>query len=87
MSRRGSRRDGEASRERILHAAIRLFALQGFKNTSTRDIAKAAKVNVAALNYYFGDKAGLYRATFSSFSPQLNPTPGQASHDIQGFSR
>lgn len=87
MSRRGSRRDGEASRERILHAAIRLFALQGFKNTSTRDIAKAAKVNVAALNYYFGDKAGLYRATFSSFSPQLNPTPGQSSHDIQGFSR
>lgn len=87
MSRRGSRRDGEASRERILHAAIRLFAQQGFKNTSTRDIAKAAKVNVAALNYYFGDKAGLYRATFPSCSPQLNPAPGHPQHDIQGFSR
>lgn len=87
MSRRGSRRDGEASRERILHAATRLFALHGFKNTSTRDIAKAAQVNVAALSYYFGDKAGLYRATYPSSSKQLNPEPGHAQHDINGFSR
>lgn len=87
ISRRGSRRDGEASRERILHAATRLFAQQGFKNTSTREIAKAAKVNVAALNYYFGDKAGLYRATYPSSSKQLNPEPGHAQHDINGFSR
>lgn len=87
MSRRGSRRDGEASRERILHAAIRLFALQGFKNTSTRDIAKAAKVNIAALHYYFGDKAGLYRATYPSRNQQLNPDQGHPQHDINGFSR
>jgi len=84
LSRRGSRRDGEASRERILHAALRLFALQGFKNTSTRDIAKAAQVNIASLNYYFGDKAGLYRAAFIWLNPAEN---SRLQHDATGFSR
>jgi AcrR family transcriptional regulator len=86
MSRRGSRRDGEASRERILHAAIRLFALQGFKNTSTRDIAKAAQVNIASLNYYFGDKAGLYRATFARLGGPSHEQ-NRVQHDTKGFSR
>jgi TetR/AcrR family transcriptional regulator, regulator of cefoperazone and chloramphenicol sensitivity len=86
MSRRGSRRDGEASRERILHAALRLFAQHGFKNTSTRDIAKAAQVNIASLNYYFGDKAGLYRATFSCLGGPGHQRSG-AQHDARGFSR
>ena len=87
MSRRGSRRDGEASRERILLAALRLFALQGFKNTSTRDIAKAAQVNIASLNYYFGDKAGLYRATFTDSSVGVCSEQAGTQHDTKGFSR
>lgn len=86
MSRRGSRRDGEASRERILQAAIRLFASQGFKNTSTRDIAKAAKVNIASLNYYFGDKAGLYRATFARLGGPSHEQ-NRVQYDTKGFSR
>ena len=61
---RAARSDGEQSRVRLLHAGLRLFAQQGFANTSTREIAEAAGVNVAAISYYFGDKAGLYRAVF-----------------------
>lgn len=45
-------------------AGLRLFAQQGFAPTSTRELAEAAQVNVAAIRYYFGDKAGLYRAVF-----------------------
>ncbi len=56
--------DAGDARARLLHAAIRLFALQGFAKTSTRELAEAAQVNVAAISYYFGDKAGLYRAAF-----------------------
>jgi len=43
---------------------LRLFAAQGYSKTSTREVAEAAGVNVAAISYYFGDKAGLYRAAF-----------------------
>lgn len=54
----------EDARKRLLAAGLRLFADQGFARTSTREIAEAASVNVAAISYYFGDKAGLYRAAF-----------------------
>ena len=62
---RKTRSDGAQSRERLLLAAMRLFAEQGFANTSTREIALAAGTNIASISYYFGDKAGLYRAAFS----------------------
>lgn len=61
---RHPRSDGEQSRQRLLLAGLRLFAQQGFAKTSTREIAEAANTNVAAISYYFGDKAGLYRAVF-----------------------
>jgi AcrR family transcriptional regulator len=56
---------GEQSRERLLLAALRLFADRGFAGTSTREIALAAGANVAAIRYYFGDKQGLYRAAYT----------------------
>ena len=68
---RPSRQDGEQSRERLLRAGLALFAQQGFDKTSTREIAESAQTNVAAISYYFGDKAGLYRAVF--FESQGSP--------------
>jgi TetR/AcrR family transcriptional regulator, regulator of cefoperazone and chloramphenicol sensitivity len=62
---RPARSDGEQSRERLLHTALGLFAQHGFAKTSTRQIAEAAGANLAAISYYFGDKAGLYRAAFT----------------------
>src|SRR5215217_7952041 len=67
---RGTRSDGAQSRERLLLAAMRLFAEQGFAKTSTREIALAAGTNIASISYYFGDKAGLYRAAFTEPSPR-----------------
>ena len=61
---RKTRSDGAQSRQRLLLAALRLFAEHGFAKTSTREIALAAGTNIAAISYYFGDKAGLYRAAF-----------------------
>lgn len=62
---RAPRADGVEARARLLHTALRLFAEKGFANTSTRELATAAGVNIAAISYYFGDKAGLYRATYT----------------------
>ncbi|MDC8103095.1 TetR/AcrR family transcriptional regulator [Chryseobacterium sp. PTM-20240506] len=46
--------------ENILFAAEKLFAEKGFDGTSTREISKAANVNISMISYYFGSKEKLY---------------------------
>jgi TetR/AcrR family transcriptional regulator, regulator of cefoperazone and chloramphenicol sensitivity len=53
---------GDETRQRIIDAAIQLFGEHGFDRASTRDIAAAAGVNAPALQYYFENKEGLYKA-------------------------
>jgi AcrR family transcriptional regulator len=50
------------TRHRLVDAAATLFANKGFEHVTVREICKASNANVAAVNYHFGDKAGLYRA-------------------------
>lgn len=73
------RSDGTEARNRLLDAALPLFAERGFAKTSTREIAQAAQVNIASISYYFGDKHGLYRAVF--MDERLNPTIDPRSFD------
>jgi AcrR family transcriptional regulator len=47
-------------RERILEAAGEIFAECGFRASTVRKICERARVNVAAINYYFGGKEKLY---------------------------
>ena len=57
----------QETRQRLLDAAARLFAERGFNDVSIRQIcAQAGGANVAAVNYYFRDKAGLYRELLES---------------------
>ena len=51
------------TRLRLLDAAAREFAENGYQNATVRDICKRAEANVAAVNYHFGDKERLYAAT------------------------
>ena len=57
----GATRTDRETRDRLLHASEQLFAARGFKDVTVRDIARAARANLAAVNYHFGDKLGLYR--------------------------
>lgn len=52
----------EGARERILKIAAGLFADKGLDGVTVRDIAKAAKLNLSLVSYYFGGKEALYRA-------------------------
>jgi AcrR family transcriptional regulator len=50
------------TKKRIIETAGNIFAELGFQNTTVRAICKQAGVNIAAINYHFGDKKGLYLA-------------------------
>ncbi len=47
------------TKEKIMEVARVLFSDHGFEGTSVRDIAKAADVNVASVNYHFSNKENL----------------------------
>ena len=48
------------TRKRLLSTAERLFAERGFSKVTIREICKSARANVAAVNYHFNGKKGLY---------------------------
>ncbi|MBI3563294.1 MAG: CerR family C-terminal domain-containing protein [Gammaproteobacteria bacterium] len=54
------------TRRRLIEAASDIFIEQGYQATKIRDIVKHAKANLAAINYHFGGKEGLYNAVIQS---------------------
>ena len=54
----------EQTQERIVTAALALFATRGYEGTSISAIAAHARVSRAAVFWHFGDKEGLFRETF-----------------------
>ena len=56
--------DHTDAQQRLIQAALKVFASKGYEGASTREICRLAGANVAAIHYYFGDKASLYREVF-----------------------
>ena len=54
----------EQTQERIVNAALALFATRGYEGTSISAVAAHARVSRAAVFWHFGDKEGLFRETF-----------------------
>ena len=69
------------TREKLLDAAGEVFAEKGFRGATIEAISRRAKTNIAAVNYHFGDKEGLYRAVIdyahglaiAVFAPEPGP--------------
>ena len=55
---------------RIVEAAVQLFSRQGYKGTSTREIASLAGVNEATVFRYFARKTDLF---WAAAEPRLKP--------------
>jgi AcrR family transcriptional regulator len=74
---------GDETRRRIIEAAVELFGEHGFEGASTRDIAALAGVNAPALQYYFENKEGVYRACVEALADDAWKTFGPAIADAQ----
>ncbi len=62
-----SRKSNSKTRAAIIEAAGRIFAEEGYKQATVRDICSHAGANVAAINYHFGDKKELYLAVLKHY--------------------
>lgn len=60
---RNNRSDGDQTRVCILETAGSLFAEHGFAETTNKAIAQQANLDLALINYHFGNRNGLYQAT------------------------
>jgi AcrR family transcriptional regulator len=74
---------GDETRHRIIEAAVELFGEHGFEGASTRDIAARAGVNAPALQYYFENKEGVYRACVEALADEAWKTFGPAIEHAQ----
>jgi AcrR family transcriptional regulator len=57
----------ERSRRAILDAALHLFSTQGFRSTSTRDIAEVAGISTGALYHHFADKELIFQSLLDEY--------------------
>jgi AcrR family transcriptional regulator len=83
-SERHLTRDVEATRRRLLDAARKLFAEHAFDDVTVRDICRHAGVNLALVNYHFGDKQGLYLALMNEAIAAIRQFNDVAMHAPEG---
>jgi AcrR family transcriptional regulator len=65
-----------STQERILAAALEVFAQRGFDGARMRDIAERAGANLGLLTYYFGDKEQLWKAAVTRAFAELGAELG-----------
>lgn len=87
---------GDQTREELVRAAGQLFARHGYRSATVREICREAGANVAAVQYHFGGKQGLYAEVLVSSHRELRdreplprleqaPTPRAALRAWVGF--
>lgn len=77
-----AKRNGDETRHRLLAAAVDIFGRKGFE-ASTRELASAAGVNLAAIPYHFGSKDGLYVAVAAHIAEQILAHVGDTAARIR----
>jgi TetR/AcrR family transcriptional regulator, regulator of cefoperazone and chloramphenicol sensitivity len=63
---KSGQKSGDVTRARLIESAGQVFAEQGFRDATVREICARAGAHVAAVNYHFRDKLGLYTEVLKS---------------------
>lgn len=79
------RHSAEDARKTLINAGLDLFGRYSFEGTSTRMLAEHTKVNLAAIQYYFGGKGGLYLAVANHIVERVNTSLGPKLAEIRGI--
>lgn len=61
----------EVAKGELLRSATKLFSTKGFEETSLREIASDADVNMALIKYHFGSKMDLWKAVILKLSEEV----------------
>jgi AcrR family transcriptional regulator len=80
MTKRAQQR--EATRERIVEAAVLSFSEHGFRGASTREIARRAGTNQGLITYHFRSKDELWRAAATRLFGQLGKRLGERMSEL-----
>lgn len=75
-----------STRDRLIRAASRLFADNGYRGASVRDICNHAGANPGAVSYHFGGKRQLYRTALRQAAAglaELGPNPDSEPNDLE----
>jgi AcrR family transcriptional regulator len=83
-SPRATRPSADATRDRIVTAAIDLFSERSYDGATTRDIAAAAGVTQPLVNYHFRSKEELWRAAVDTLFARLNDTIYERTRGLRG---
>jgi TetR/AcrR family transcriptional regulator, regulator of cefoperazone and chloramphenicol sensitivity len=75
---------GDPTRQRLLEAGLQLFGKHGFDGVSTRELAKTAGVNLAAIPYHFGGKEGVYLAVVDHLASAVEKPLSAMVAEIDG---
>lgn len=70
------------TQQKLLDAALEAFSENGFKGTSTRDIAERARVHHPLITYHFKNKGELWRAATDRIFREFNLSLMYAMADV-----
>ena len=76
-----SRRD--RARRRLLESGLEIFGEKGLEGATVREIAKAARQNVAAIAYYFGSKEKLYHAVIEGMVREIRHRLSDVASEVE----
>lgn len=64
-------KDAVSTRDKILHATLKIIGREGFQNITIKKIADLAEVNIAAVNYHFGSKTNVINEAIKVLNGKL----------------